>query len=258
MRACVISGSVSRSTSSSLSAAPGQTMSPIPTLARAKRIGTGLAFIVFPLVFIFAFAVHPGLLAPHLMGPQELVLRARHNPVLQLGHALVTLNTALLVVVALHFLHLLEGGPAAWLGFTGGVLAVLGTLMLAADKGALCLTMSGLDALPQDDLVRMMPGLLAIFSKKGWLVLLWGVLLLPLGFALQAVALLRSRILPRWQGVLFLIAVLLVAAPDGMEIINLGASILLAVAFLPYGIQLIAKECHGSSPTRFGGRQQLT
>jgi hypothetical protein len=71
---------------------------------------------------------------------------------------------------------------------------------------------------------------------------LWGILLLPLGFAIQAVALLRSRILPRWQSVLFLIAVLLVAVPDGLEIINLAASLLLAVAFLPYGLRLLAKK----------------
>jgi hypothetical protein len=214
----------------------------LATLSRAKLIGTGLAFIIFPLVFVFAFAVHPGLLTPHLMRPEELVLRARHNPVLQLGHALVTLNTALLVVVALHFMNLLEDSPAALPGFAGAVLAVLGALMLAADKGALCLTMSGLERLSQDELLHMMPGLLAIFSKQGWLVLLWGILLLPLGFAIQAVALLRSRILPRWQSVLFLIAMLLVAVPDGLEIINLAASLLLVVAFLPYGLRLVATK----------------
>jgi hypothetical protein len=211
-----------------------------PPLSRAKQVGTGLAFIVFPLVFVLAFALHPGLLNPHLAGPEELVLRARHNPGLQLGHALVTLNTALLVVVALHFMKLTAGGAGAWGGFAGGVLAILGTLILAADKGALCLTMSGLEALPQDEFQRMMPGLLAIFSKQGWLVLLWGIVFLPLGFAFQAVGLLRSRALPRWQGALLLVAVLFIAAPDGMEIINLGASLLLAVAFVPYGFHLIS------------------
>jgi len=30
-------------------------------LESAKRIGTGLAFVVFPIVFIFAFAIHPNL-----------------------------------------------------------------------------------------------------------------------------------------------------------------------------------------------------
>ena len=31
-------------------------------LDEVKWIGTGLAFILFPLIFVFAFAVHPGLL----------------------------------------------------------------------------------------------------------------------------------------------------------------------------------------------------
>jgi hypothetical protein len=211
-------------------------------LIPAKRIGAGLAFIIFPLVFIFAFAGHPGLLNPHLLGPGELILRARNNSLLQFGHALVTLNTALLVVVALHFMKLLDRSSSAWSGFVGGVLAVLGALMLAADKGALCLTMSAMDTLPDGDFAQMMPGLLAMFAKKGWLVLLWGILLLPVGFGIQAIALLKTRTLPRWQSILFLIGVLLVATPDGLEIINLTASILLAVAFIPYGIQIIGSE----------------
>jgi hypothetical protein len=40
---------------------------------------------------------------------------------------------------------------------------------------------------------------------------------------------------------LFLLGVLLVATPDGLEIINLSASILMAVALIPYGIKIIAK-----------------
>lgn len=204
----------------------------------AKRIGTGLAFIVMPLVFVFAFAGHPGLLTPHLLGPQELILRAHGNSLLQFGHALVTLNTALLVVIAVHFMKLLDRGPSAWAGFVGGALAVLGALMLAADKGALCLTMSALDTLPDRDLSQMMPGLLAMFAKEGWLALLWGILLLPVGFGIQAIALLKTKTVPRWQSSLFLIGVLLVSMPDGVEIINLTASILLAAAFVPYGIQM--------------------
>ena len=212
----------------------------------AKRIGTGLAFIIFPLVFIFAFAVHPGLLNPHLLGPEELILRARHNGLLQFGHALVTLNTALLVVIALHFTWLLDRGSYASAGWIGGVLAVLGALMLAADKGALCLTMSALDTLPDGEFARMMPGLRAIFAKEGWLVLLWGIVLLPVGFAIQAIALLKTNAIPRWQSILFLIGVLLVATPDGVEIINLTASILLAVACVPYGIRIIRSESQGT------------
>jgi hypothetical protein len=128
---------------------------------------------------------------------------------------------------------------AARAGLIGAAVAILGVVILAADKGALCLTMSALDTLPETEFAQMMPGLLAMFSFKGWLVLLWGILLIPIGFAIQAIALLRSRVFPRWGGVLFLIGVLFIGFPDGAEIINLTASILMAIALIPYGIQII-------------------
>lgn len=207
-----------------------------------KRICIGLSFIIFPLIFIFAFAGHPDLLNPHFLGPKELIQRAHNNSLLHFGHALVTLGTGLLVVVALHFMNLQKNKSTAWYGFIGGVLAILGTLMLAADKGALCLTMSALDTLPEHEFQIMMPGLLAMFAKKGWLVLIWGLLLLPIGFVIQAIGLLKSKSLATWQSLLFLIGVLFIGTPDGVEIINLTASILIALAFIPYGLKIIANK----------------
>ncbi len=211
-------------------------------LNQAKQIGTGLSFIIFPSLFVFAFAVHPGLLSPHLLGPKELILRAHQNGILQFGHVLVTLSTILLIVVALQFMKLLDRSVLAWAGFLGAALAVLGAVMLAVDKGALCLTMSAFDTLPQKEFTQMMPGLMAMFTKKGWLVLLWGILFLPIGFAIQTIALLKTNTFPRRQGILFLAGVLLIAVPDGLEIINLVASILMAIALVPYGIQIIVHE----------------
>ena len=210
-------------------------------LNQIKQIGIGLAFIIFPMLFIFAFAVHPGLLKPHLLSPEELILRAHDNGLLQFGHVLVTLSTALLIVVALHFMKLLDHSSGAWAGFIGAAIAILGAIILAADKGALCLTMSAFDTLPEKVFAQIMPGVLAMFTKQGWLVLLWGMVFLPIGFAIQAIALLKTHTFPRWQSILFLIGVLLVGTPDGLEIINLSASILMAIAFVPYGIQIIAK-----------------
>lgn len=206
---------------------------------RTKRICIGLSFIIFPLIFIFAFAGHPNLLHPHFLGPEELILRAHNNSMLHFGHALVTLCTGLLVVVALHFMNIQKDKSTAWYGFIGGALAILGALMLAADKGALCLTMSALDTLSEAEFTKTMPGLLAMFAKKGWLVLIWGLLLLPVGFIIQAIGLLKSKHLPTWQSLLFLIGVLFIGTPDGVEIINLTASIMIAIAFTPYGIKII-------------------
>jgi len=210
-------------------------------LNQIKQIGIGLAFIIFPMLFIFAFAVHPGLLQPHMLSPVEIILRAHGNELLQFGHVLVTLSTTLLIVVALQFMRLLDRSSGAWAGFIGAAIAILGIICLAADKGALCLTMSAYDTLPETVFAQIMPGVLSMFTKQGWLVLLWGILFLPIGFAIQAIALLKTHTFPRWQSILFLIGVLLVATPDGLEIINLSASILMAIAFVPYGIQIIAK-----------------
>ena len=114
--------------------------------------------------------------------------------------------------------------------------------MLAADKGALCLTMSALDTLPEYEFQMMMPGLLAMFAKKGWLVLIWGLLLLPIGFVIQAIGLLKSKSLPAWQSLLFLVGVLFIGTPDGVEIVNLTASFLVALAFIPYGLKIMANK----------------
>jgi hypothetical protein len=204
-----------------------------------KRIGTGLSFIIFPLIFIFAFGGHPNLLNPHFLGPAELIQRAHNNMLLHFGHALVTLCTGLLVVVAIHFMNVLKNTSNEWWGFIGGVIAILGALILAVDKGALCLTMSALDTLPENEFINMTPGLLAMFGKKGWLILINGLMLLPVGFIIQTIGLLKSNSLAKGQSILFLIGVLFIGTPDGVEIINLAAAILMAIALIPYGVNLI-------------------
>jgi hypothetical protein len=211
-------------------------------LDNIKRIGTGLAFILFPLLFIVGFAFHPGLLSPHMLSPRELVLRARHADLMQLGHVLDIFGTVLLIVITLRFMKLLDRGFVAWAGFIGAALAVWGIMMLAALKGALCLTMSAIDTVPDQEFAQMMPGLLAMFSRKGWMVLLWSIVFFPIGFGIQAIALLKTHAIPRWQSILFLIGLILMCAPDGLEIVNLTASILMAVALVPYGIQTIIKR----------------
>jgi hypothetical protein len=90
----------------------------------------------------------------------------------------------------------------------------------------------------------MVPGLMAIFEKQGWAVLIWGMVLLPLGVAVQAIGLLRSGIWPKWQAGALLAGSLLIATPDGMEIVNLIAALALFVALAPQAARLIG----GTSP----------
>ena len=203
------------------------------------RIGAGAAFVVMPLVFVFAFATHPGLLHPRVLGPEQLIDRARGNRLLHLGHALVTVNTALMIVVALHLGRLVTDHGAGWAGLIGTALAVLGTVALAADKGALCLTMSALDDFSDAEFAAVRPALSAMFAKQGWLWLLWGIVLIPVGFAVLAIAALTTGATATWVAVLLLVGVLLIAFPDGAEIVNLAAAVTMAAGLVPFGLGLI-------------------
>ncbi|MCK7479496.1 MAG: hypothetical protein M0C28_20730 [Candidatus Moduliflexus flocculans] len=105
---------------------------------------------------------------PRLLRPDAIMLAgAGAESGCSMGHALVLLDTALLVVAAVHFMKILSGSRGEWAGFIGAILAVLGAILLAADKGALCLTMSALDTLPDAEFAAMTPGLKAMFAKKG-------------------------------------------------------------------------------------------
>jgi hypothetical protein len=225
----------------------GDTIVDSASIDRARRVGTGLCFIIFPLVWVFAFSVHPNLLDPGILSAEELIERAHGDGLLQFAHALVTLNTAVLVVLTLHFKKLLDHTHLAWAGLVGAALAVLGACLLAADKGALCLTMSAFDTLPESEFAQIMPGLLAIFSFKGWMVLVWGLVLMPIGVAIQTIAMLKTRVLPRWQLWLLLIGVLFIGFPDGAEIINLSAAILMAIAMITYGARLMSTRAQAAN-----------
>lgn len=146
-----------------------------------------------------------------------------------------------MIVVALHRGHLVTHHGAGWAGLVGTTLAVLGTVALAADKGALCLTMSALDGLSDDEFAAVRPALSAIFAKKGWLWLLWGMLLVPVGFAVLAIAALASGATSPWVAALLLVGVLLIGFPDGAEIVNLGAAITMAAGLVPFGLAMILK-----------------
>ncbi len=207
--------------------------------AEAARVGTGLAFVVMPLVFVFAFAIHPDLLRPRVLRPEQLIDRARGRRLLHAGHGLVTVNTGLMIVVALHLGDIVTRHGAGWAGLTGTLLAVLGTVSLAADKGALCLTMSALDGLSDDEFAAARPALSAIFAKKGWLWLLWGMLLVPVGFAVLAIAALATGASSPWVAIPLLVGVLLIGFPDGAEIVNLAAAVTMAAGLVPFGLEMI-------------------
>lgn len=215
--------------------------SQIMSIGAIESTGIALAFLIFPILFIIGFAVHPNLLRPRrVRNVDDLVARVRHNGRLQVGHVLVLLSTPMLIVVAIQCMTLSLTGPLAWLGLVGGATAVCGVVILAADKGALGLVISAFDTLPDNEFAQLKPGLKAMQSQAGWLALLRALALLPLGFAILFIALLSAGALPVWQAITLLIGTILLVAPDGYEVISLLGSVLLFIGLMPFALQFLA------------------
>ncbi len=207
-------------------------------LYQTKRIGTALAFIFYPILAGIAFAVHPNLLSLNISHDiQERINEFHGNQILHFGHVLMVVAVPLLITIAIHFMNLLQR-RGAWWGFVGGILAVTGAVILAVDKGALCLVPSAFDTLPESQFRALIPGIETMFQYKGWLWVLQLLPLLPLGFILQSTGLVISKEIPRQQSIPMLIGSILMANPD-IDLIGLAATIVLAIGFIPYAIQLI-------------------
>jgi len=201
------------------------------------NIACGISAIVFPLFFVFAFATHPGLFKPKLVkNEDDIIKRVRKNRLMHFGHVLMIFSVPLLILTAVKLTFLTQAGDLSGLGFAGGIVAILGATFLAVDKGALCLTVSAFDTLPDKEFAQIKPAFRTISRKASWLKLVWGILLLPLGFILLAIANLGGLTLPAWQCICLLLGSLLLLVPDGFEVVNLGASIILIAGLLPMGL----------------------
>lgn len=207
----------------------------------AKRIGTGLAFFLYPLAAFIAFIAHPNLLSLEVGVPvSEKVAEFHNNNFMHLGHLLMVLSVPPLTIVILKFMSMLKG-RGAWLGFVGGVLALYGVLALAVQKTALCLVMSALDTLPEAVYVQQMPSIEALFGLKGYLAIVWLLPLLPIGVLIQSIGLYRANAIPRWQSVVIIVAMLGmgVSAAVDIDLFGLVSTVLLAVSWFPLGLHLI-------------------
>jgi hypothetical protein len=178
---------------------------------------------------------------------QAKIAEFHGNQLLHFGHFLMVVAVPLLIIIAIHFMQLLET-RSPWWGFVGGILATGGAVILAVDKGALCLVTSAFDTLPEADFINLTPGIEAMFQYKGWLWILWLLPFLPIGFIIQSIGLVRSQAIPRSQGIPILIGSILMANPD-IDIIGLVATIFLGIGFILYALQLLRDSLPVVKPT---------
>lgn len=213
-------------------------MNTIKSVEQVKQIGTAVALFLHPAFAGFAFAVYPNLTSLSLQ--QDIpgrIVEFHGNQLLHFGHFLMVVAVSLLIIVAIHFMNLLRS-KNVWLGFIGGMLAVTGAVILAVDKGALCLVPSAFDTLSEADFRSLTPGIEVMFQNKGWLWLLWLLPLLPIGFVIKSVGLVRSNVISRRYSIPILIRSILMVNPD-IDLIGLVATIVLGTGFIPYAVRLI-------------------
>lgn len=206
-----------------------------------KKKSFALSIIVYPLMLFIGFVTHPNLLAMEpLQTVEQLVNRFHNNAMYHFGHLIVTFAVPVMIIYFIGVMNLLQGKGKA-LGFWGGVLGVFGAFILAVDKGALCLTMSAFDTLPEDQFNDFIPYLQVIVSKEGLLFIVWLLFALVIGGIVQTIGLMKERVIQKWQGIFIIFGLMLLLNPD-IELISSVGSALMCIAYIPWGIQELKKE----------------
>ena len=206
------------------------------SVAGIKRKGIGLSIIVFPIMLLLGFVSHPNIFSFEIItNASEWQAEWRGNFLFHFGHMLVLFAVPLIIVSSVRFMSLLKGS-GEWLGFIGGVLGVFGAFMLAVDKGALTLVLTAFQEIPDDQFPGILPALQALLDKDGWLWIVWLFLLLPIGFILQVIGLMKEHLIPKWQGISIIVGLLLLINPD-IEIISTTGAFLMCIGLIPIGFR---------------------
>lgn len=207
-------------------------------IQQVKKILYGWSLILFPLMLLLGFLMHPDLLSFELTTTaQQLADKFRHSELFHIGHLIVTLAVPLIIAAHLGIAERLQG-KGIWYGFIGAVVAIFGAFILAVDKGSLRLVLSAFDTLPDAQFAHLVPSLQVIVDRAGLLWLNWLLVLLPLGAIIQSIGLIKEKQVATWQGIGMIVGLLLLNNPD-IEIISSVGAALMMLGYIPLGIQIL-------------------
>jgi len=206
-----------------------------------KNKGFGLSLIVFPLMLLAGFLMHPNLLKMEpLSTVEQLVARFHNKPMYHIGHFIVMFAVPVIMIALISTMNVLQG-KGKQQGFWGGIIGLFGAFILAVDKGALCLVLSAFDTLPEDQFQKFIPFLDVIVHKAGLLWVVWLLPLLPIGAALQAFGLMKEGFIHKWQGTCIVVGLLLLNNPD-IELISVIGALLMCAGYIPWGLKMFKKK----------------
>lgn len=208
-----------------------------PGLRRLRDVGAGLCIAVFPVMLLVGFATHPDILSLRMVTDvNDWIAEWRGSFWFHFGHLLVMFAVPPIIVACFRLATMLEG-PQGWYGLIGGALGVFGAFMLAVDKGALTFVLTAFWQMPEPEFTAIAPALEAIFNRDGWLWMTWGFALLPVGFIVLTVGLIRQGAVSRWQGGAMVLGLLLLLNPD-IEIISSVGAGLMCLGYIPLGMRV--------------------
>jgi hypothetical protein len=204
---------------------------------KALNMIAGAATIAFPLFLLLGFILHPHLFSPHLTTSVEnLIAKFRHNTAFHVGHLIVFAAVPLIILSASHITTTLKDQGRTY-GIVGGGIAIIGAVILAGDKGALCVVLSAFDTLNDADFESIRPALQTIVERRGLLVIFWALPLLPLGAIIQMVGLMKERKVARNSGIVGILGLALLNNPD-IDIISSVGALLMCLTYIPLGARI--------------------
>lgn len=140
---------------------------------RFEHFGNGISIIAFPIMLLLGFLLHPNILSFEMTPGIDLwIAEWRGNFMFHVGHLLVMFAVPFILLATFRIMTLLRGA-GAWFGFVGGVLSVFGAFMLAVDKGALTLTLTAFQTIPDPEFDSIRPALRALQDRAGLLWVTW-------------------------------------------------------------------------------------
>lgn len=197
-----------------------------------KTKGVAFSLILFPIMLITGFLMHPNLLQMKMVfTAQDLVERFHNNIYFHVGHLIVMFAVPFIIVSMVGIMNMLQNRGKSF-GLWGCIIGVFGTFILAVDKGALCLVLSAFDTLPETEFGRFSPFLQVIVDKAGLLKVCYLLPLLPIGGIIQMIGIIKENLIKKWQGLLSIIGLFLLNNPD-IELISSVGTILMCFGYFP-------------------------
>jgi len=216
-------------------------MNSIKKTAESKSIIYGLSIILFPVLLFIGFILHPNFFHLNIITTSvQLANRFRHSLLFHLSHLIVTMAIPFIIIAIICFMEKLDG-PGIRFGFIGAMIGITGAVILAVDKGALCLVLSAFDTLPDATFKEFIPFLQVVVNKNGLLAITYLLPLITIGPIIQAIGLLKEKLITVSQGIMIIVGLLLLNNPD-IEIISSIGAICMMIGYIPLGLQIIKER----------------